>query len=131
MLSGSMSDRSWAEASQKLRASAPYRALVQQLGDVVRLPVSAAVWVAELLAEDLGRPFINDRDRRDLRRAEVERTIPLRQVQQLPFPGVNGRRKATVSGHGRRTRGMSGRRIRGWCHPAKIKAPESGVTRVL
>ena len=53
-----MSDRSWAEASQKLRASAPYRALVERLGDVVRLPAPAAAWVGELLAEDLRRPLL-------------------------------------------------------------------------
>ncbi len=53
-----MNDKSWAEASQKLRASAPYRALAARLGDVVRLPAPAAAWVAELLAEDLGRPLL-------------------------------------------------------------------------
>ena len=53
-----MSDRSWAEASRKLRESAPYRALSVALGDVVRLPAPAAAWVSELLAEDLGRPLL-------------------------------------------------------------------------
>ncbi|HEV7671683.1 MAG TPA: transcription-repair coupling factor [Thermoanaerobaculia bacterium] len=53
-----MSDRFWQEASQKLRASPPFRALSARLGDVVRLPAPAAAWVAELLAEDLGRPLL-------------------------------------------------------------------------
>ncbi len=53
-----MSNPTWQEAAQKLRASAPYQALTRGLGEVVRLPVPAAAWVAELLAEDLGRPLL-------------------------------------------------------------------------
>jgi len=53
-----MSDRVWGEASRTLRASAPYRRLLEGLGDVVRLPVAAAAWVAELLADDLERPLL-------------------------------------------------------------------------
>jgi len=53
-----MSDRVWGEASRTLRASAPYRRLLEGLGDVVRLPVAAAAWVAELLADDLERSLL-------------------------------------------------------------------------
>ncbi|MGD2115893.1 MAG: transcription-repair coupling factor [Acidobacteriota bacterium] len=53
-----MTDRVWEEASRTLRQSAPYRRLLEELGDVVRLPVPAAAWVAELLAEDLDRPVL-------------------------------------------------------------------------
>jgi len=53
-----MSDRVWEEASRTLRASAPYRRLREELGDVVRLPVPGAAWVAQLLSEDLGRPVL-------------------------------------------------------------------------
>ncbi|HEX2641501.1 MAG TPA: DEAD/DEAH box helicase, partial [Thermoanaerobaculia bacterium] len=48
----------WEELSRTLRASAPYRALREGLGDVVRLPVPAAAWVGELLSRDLGRPLV-------------------------------------------------------------------------
>ncbi len=48
----------WGELSRKLRSSAPYRALLDGLGEVVRLPVPAAAWVGELLAADLGRPAL-------------------------------------------------------------------------
>ncbi|MDX1997940.1 MAG: transcription-repair coupling factor [Thermoanaerobaculia bacterium] len=44
--------------SARLRASDPYRRLLAERGDVVRLPVAAAAWVAELLREDLGRPLL-------------------------------------------------------------------------
>jgi transcription-repair coupling factor (superfamily II helicase) len=53
-----MADRAWEEISRTLRSSAPYRSLVQGLGDVVRLPVPAAAWVGEMLARDLGRPLL-------------------------------------------------------------------------
>ena len=53
-----MADRVWEELSRTLRTSAPYKALLQGLGDVVRLPVPAAAWVGELLARDLGRPLL-------------------------------------------------------------------------
>ncbi len=58
MLSGCMADRAWGEASERIRASAPYRALLERPGDVVRLPAPAAAWVGELLAEDLRRPLL-------------------------------------------------------------------------
>ncbi|HEY8020360.1 MAG TPA: transcription-repair coupling factor [Thermoanaerobaculia bacterium] len=48
----------WEELSRTLRSSAPYRALREGLGDVVRLPVPAAAWVGELLARDLQRPLL-------------------------------------------------------------------------
>jgi transcription-repair coupling factor (superfamily II helicase) len=48
----------WAELGQVLRASPPYRRLREELGDVVRLPLPAAAWVGELLAEDLERPLL-------------------------------------------------------------------------
>ena len=53
-----MADRVWDELSRTLRSSAPYKSLVQGLGDVVRLPVPAAAWVGELLAADLRRPLL-------------------------------------------------------------------------
>ncbi len=48
----------WDTSARTLRASAPYRALLGDLGEVVRLPVTAAAWVLELIAEDLGRPLL-------------------------------------------------------------------------
>ncbi len=53
-----MSERVWEELSRTLRSSAPYRSLLQGLGDVVRLPVPAAAWMGELLARDLRRPLL-------------------------------------------------------------------------
>jgi len=53
-----MSERVWEELSRTLRSSAPYRSLLQGLGDVVRLPVPAAAWMGELLASDLRRPLL-------------------------------------------------------------------------
>jgi transcription-repair coupling factor (superfamily II helicase) len=53
-----MTDRVWEDASRTLRGSAPYRSLLQGTGDLVRLPVPAAAWVGELLAQDLGRPLL-------------------------------------------------------------------------
>lgn len=48
----------WVEFSDQIRSSAPYLRLLSELGDVGRLPVPAASWVLELLAEDLGRPLL-------------------------------------------------------------------------
>src|SRR3954467_7289731 len=53
-----MNERVWEELSRTLRSSAPYKSLLQGLGDVVRLPVPAAAWVGELLARDLRRPIL-------------------------------------------------------------------------
>jgi transcription-repair coupling factor (superfamily II helicase) len=53
-----MADPVWEELSRILRSSAPYKSLVEGLGDVVRLPLPAAAWVGELLARDLGRPIL-------------------------------------------------------------------------
>jgi transcription-repair coupling factor (superfamily II helicase) len=53
-----MADTAWEELSRTLRSSAPYKSLLQGLGDIVRLPVPAAAWVGELLARDLGRPLL-------------------------------------------------------------------------
>ena len=53
-----MADPAWEDLSRILRSSAPYKTLLQGLGDVVRLPVPAAAWVGELLARDLGRPVL-------------------------------------------------------------------------
>ena len=53
-----MADPVWEELSRILRSSAPYKSLLQGLGDVVRLPVPAAAWIGELLARDLGRPVL-------------------------------------------------------------------------
>jgi transcription-repair coupling factor (superfamily II helicase) len=53
-----MSERVWEELSRTLRSSAPYRSLLQGLGDVVRLPVPAAAWMGDLLARDLRRPLL-------------------------------------------------------------------------
>src|SRR3954454_3277400 len=53
-----MTDSAWEDLSRTLRSSAPYKSLLQGLGDVVRLPVPAAAWVGELLARDLKRPLL-------------------------------------------------------------------------
>ena len=53
-----MADPAWEDLSRTLRSSAPYKTLVQGLGDVVRLPVPAAAWIGEMLARDLGRPLL-------------------------------------------------------------------------
>src|SRR3954469_5842995 len=53
-----MTDSAWEDLSRTLRGSAPYKSLLQGLGDVVRLPVPAAAWVGELLARDLKRPLL-------------------------------------------------------------------------
>ncbi len=53
-----MADPVWEDLARILRSSTPYKALLQGLGDVVRLPVPAAAWVGELLAADLGRPIL-------------------------------------------------------------------------
>src|SRR6201995_256182 len=53
-----MADPVWEDLARILRSSAPYKALLQGLGDVGRLPVPAAAWVGELLARDLGRPVL-------------------------------------------------------------------------
>ncbi len=50
--------RVWSELARELRASAPYRELERSLGAADRLPLPAAAWVAELLAEDRGRPLL-------------------------------------------------------------------------
>ncbi len=56
----------WKDAARVLRSSPPYRALAARLGEargasaseLVRLPLAAAAWVAELASEDLGRPLL-------------------------------------------------------------------------
>ncbi|HEX9737296.1 MAG TPA: transcription-repair coupling factor [Thermoanaerobaculia bacterium] len=48
----------WRAASREILASAPYQALAERLGEVVRLPAAAAAWVLELLAAELGRPLL-------------------------------------------------------------------------
>jgi transcription-repair coupling factor (superfamily II helicase) len=53
-----MADPAWEDLSRTLRSSAPYKALREGLGDVVRLPVPAAAWAGELLSRDLGRPLL-------------------------------------------------------------------------
>jgi transcription-repair coupling factor (superfamily II helicase) len=53
-----MAEPAWEDISRTLRSSAPYKSLLQGLGDVVRLPVPAAAWVGELLARDLRRPLL-------------------------------------------------------------------------
>src|ERR1700753_1272067 len=53
-----MSDRVWEELSRTLRSSAPYRALREGRGELVRLPVPAAAWIGDLLARDLRRPLV-------------------------------------------------------------------------
>jgi transcription-repair coupling factor (superfamily II helicase) len=44
--------------SERLRASPPYRELRSRLGEVARLPLPAAAWVLDLLAEDLAAPLL-------------------------------------------------------------------------
>ena len=46
------------DLARNLRSSEPYQQLKAQLGEVVRLPIPAAAWVAELLARDLKRPLL-------------------------------------------------------------------------
>jgi transcription-repair coupling factor (superfamily II helicase) len=53
-----MVDSAWEDLSRTLRSSAPYKSLLQGLGDVVRLPVPAAAWVGEMLSRDLKRPLL-------------------------------------------------------------------------
>src|SRR5512134_333770 len=53
-----MADPAWEDLSRTLRSSAPYKALLSGLGDVVRLPVPAAAWVGEMLGRDLRRPVL-------------------------------------------------------------------------
>ncbi len=53
-----MTARVWEDASRTLRSSAPFRALRERLGEVVRLPVPAAAWVAGLLGRELRRPVL-------------------------------------------------------------------------
>ncbi len=48
----------WDPSAQILRASPAYRRLLLDLGEVARLPVPAAAWVMELLAEDLDRQLL-------------------------------------------------------------------------
>ena len=48
----------WRALSERLRASAPYRELRERLGEVSRLPLPAAAWVLDLLAEDLAAPLL-------------------------------------------------------------------------
>ncbi|MEM1205347.1 MAG: transcription-repair coupling factor [Acidobacteriota bacterium] len=48
----------WHACAGAVRAGEPYRRLRQQLGEVVRLPVPAAAWVMELLAQDLDRNLL-------------------------------------------------------------------------
>ncbi len=51
-------ERIWRDLAEKLRASEPYRRLDRALGAADRLPLPAAAWVAELLAEERGRPLL-------------------------------------------------------------------------
>ncbi|MEM7048594.1 MAG: transcription-repair coupling factor [Acidobacteriota bacterium] len=53
-----MEARVWDDFSRTLRRSVPFRRLAESLGDVVRLPVPAAAWVAELLAREHDRPLL-------------------------------------------------------------------------
>ncbi len=53
----------WKDAARVLRSSAVFEALAVHLGrasaaELVRLPLPAAAWVAELLSEDTGRPLL-------------------------------------------------------------------------
>ena len=48
----------WREISERLRQSSPYRELRRRLGAAQRLPLPAAAWVGELLAQDLDRPLL-------------------------------------------------------------------------
>jgi transcription-repair coupling factor (superfamily II helicase) len=53
-----VTDPIWRHLTNQLRLSSAYRLLREQLGDAVRLPMPAAAWVGELLAEDLKRPLL-------------------------------------------------------------------------
>ncbi|MEO8502267.1 MAG: transcription-repair coupling factor [Acidobacteriota bacterium] len=48
----------WNDFAARLRSSSPYRVLRERLGDTARLPLPAAAWVCELLAQDLKRPLL-------------------------------------------------------------------------
>ena len=53
-----MDGRGWGPYSQALRTSAPFRALLKRRGDVIGLPLPAAAWVGEVLADQLGRRVV-------------------------------------------------------------------------
>ncbi len=53
-----MIDAPWRDLAARLRATPAYRMLRDRFGDAVRLPLPAAAWVSELLAEDLKRPLL-------------------------------------------------------------------------
>ncbi|MEM6793813.1 MAG: transcription-repair coupling factor [Acidobacteriota bacterium] len=46
------------EATRRLRAGSPYRQLRERLGEIIRLPIPAAAWVLDQIAQDLGRPLL-------------------------------------------------------------------------
>ena len=48
----------WRQPAAAIRASAPYRRLLEGVPAARRLPLPAAAWVLDLLAEDRGRPLL-------------------------------------------------------------------------
>ncbi|MFQ5349158.1 MAG: DEAD/DEAH box helicase, partial [Thermoanaerobaculia bacterium] len=48
----------WRPFAAKIRASRPYRQLIDGVAAARRLPLPAAAWVLDLLAEDVGRPLL-------------------------------------------------------------------------
>ena len=48
----------WRPIAATIRASRPYRQLIDGVAAARRLPLPAAAWVLDLLAEDRGRPLL-------------------------------------------------------------------------
>ena len=48
----------WRPFATAIRASEPYRRLLDGVAGARRLPLPAAAWVLDLLAEDRGRPLL-------------------------------------------------------------------------
>src|SRR6185436_19122521 len=65
------------------------------------------------MAKYLGRLLVDDRDRRDLGRAEIERAVPSRQVEKLSLPSLDDGLDHGVLRHS----------IRGWGHASSRDRP--------
>ncbi len=91
--------RVWDVLSQRLRGSAPYRALRDRLGESVRLPVPAAAWVGELLRQDLGRRLLvlvpHESDA--MAWVEAARLFGSRRVLYFPAPSLTPYQEVDVS----------------------------------
>lgn len=88
------------EAARKLRAGAPYRQLKERLGEAVRLPIPAAAWVMDLLADDLERPLLVLMPHEVDAYAWVEASrllVPNRRAVYFPAPSLSPYQEADVS----------------------------------